>query len=50
MRRKTSIVSNKPFQNLLNEYCWDSVWGRDELPRNRQHAQHRDDLDPEPAA
>ena len=24
---------NKPFQELLNEYCWGSVWGRDELPR-----------------
>jgi len=24
---------NKPFQDLLNEYCWGSVWGRDELPR-----------------
>ena len=24
---------NKPFQDLLNEYCWGAVWGRDELPR-----------------
>jgi 4-carboxymuconolactone decarboxylase len=24
---------NKPFRELLNEYCWGSVWGRDELPR-----------------
>ena len=24
---------NKPFQELLNEYCWGSVWGREELPR-----------------
>ena len=24
---------NAPFQDLLNEYCWGSVWGRDELPR-----------------
>jgi len=24
---------NKPFQDLLNKYCWGSVWGRDELPR-----------------
>src|ERR1700760_532932 len=23
----------KPFQELLNEYCWGAVWGRDELPR-----------------
>ena len=43
--------SNKPFLNPLNEYCWGSVWGRDELPRKtRSHARHRDDLDPEPAA
>jgi 4-carboxymuconolactone decarboxylase len=24
---------NRPFQELLNEYCWGSVWGREELPR-----------------
>jgi 4-carboxymuconolactone decarboxylase len=24
---------NKPFQVLLNEYCWGTVWGRKELPR-----------------
>ena len=24
---------NQPFQELLNEYCWGSVWGREELPR-----------------
>src|SRR5713101_3666354 len=24
---------NAPFQDLLNEYCWGSVWGREELPR-----------------
>jgi 4-carboxymuconolactone decarboxylase len=24
---------NGPFQALLNEYCWGSVWGREELPR-----------------
>jgi len=24
---------NQPFQDLLNEYCWGAVWGRDELPR-----------------
>ena len=24
---------NAPFQDLLNEYCWGAVWGRDELPR-----------------
>jgi 4-carboxymuconolactone decarboxylase len=24
---------NRPFQALLNEYCWGAVWGREELPR-----------------
>jgi len=24
---------NQPFQELLNEYCWGAVWGREELPR-----------------
>ena len=24
---------NRPFQELLNEYCWGAVWGREELPR-----------------
>jgi 4-carboxymuconolactone decarboxylase len=24
---------NRPMQDLLNEYCWGSVWGRDGLPR-----------------
>ena len=24
---------NGPFQELLNEYCWGAVWGREELPR-----------------
>ena len=24
---------NQPFQDLLNEYCWGAVWGREELPR-----------------
>ena len=23
----------QPFQELLNEYCWGAVWGREELPR-----------------
>jgi 4-carboxymuconolactone decarboxylase len=22
-----------PFQDLVTEYCWGAVWGRDELPR-----------------
>ena len=22
---------NKPFQDLVTEYCWGAVWGRDEL-------------------
>lgn len=24
---------SKPLQDLVTEYCWGAVWGRDELPR-----------------
>ncbi|WP_027573272.1 carboxymuconolactone decarboxylase family protein [Bradyrhizobium sp. WSM1743] len=24
---------NRPFQEMLNEYCWGAVWGREQLPR-----------------
>jgi 4-carboxymuconolactone decarboxylase len=24
---------NRPFQELLTEYCWGAVWGREQLPR-----------------
>lgn len=24
---------DKPLQDLISEYCWGAVWGRDELPR-----------------
>lgn len=24
---------NRPFQEMLNEYCWGTLWGREELPR-----------------
>jgi 4-carboxymuconolactone decarboxylase len=24
---------NRPLQDMLNEYCWGSVWGREGLPR-----------------
>ena len=24
---------NGPFQELLTEFCWGSVWGREDLPR-----------------
>ena len=24
---------NKPFQELVTEYCWGAIWGREELPR-----------------
>ena len=42
---------NKPFQELVTEYCWGAVWGREELPRKTlQHAQSCHDLDPQPAA
>jgi 4-carboxymuconolactone decarboxylase len=23
---------NKPFQDLVTEYCWGAVWGREDLP------------------
>jgi 4-carboxymuconolactone decarboxylase len=23
---------NRPFQDLLTEYCWGAVWGREDLP------------------
>jgi 4-carboxymuconolactone decarboxylase len=23
---------NKPFQELVTEYCWGAIWGREELP------------------
>lgn len=31
MRNATEF--NKPFQELVTEYCWGAVWGREELPR-----------------
>ena len=24
---------SKPLQDLVTEYCWGAIWGRDELPR-----------------
>lgn len=24
---------NRPLQELVTEYCWGAVWGRDDLPR-----------------
>lgn len=24
---------NRPMQELVTEYCWGAVWGRDELPK-----------------
>src|SRR5450755_647726 len=24
---------NKPFQELVTEYCWGAIWGREELPK-----------------
>ena len=33
---------NRPMQELVTEYCWGAVWGRDDLTRaNAQHAEHR---------
>jgi alkylhydroperoxidase/carboxymuconolactone decarboxylase family protein YurZ len=30
---KNSHSFNKPFQELVTEYCWGAVWGREELPK-----------------
>jgi 4-carboxymuconolactone decarboxylase len=30
---RTADEFNKPFQDLLTEYCWGSVWAREQLPR-----------------
>jgi 4-carboxymuconolactone decarboxylase len=30
---RTADDFNKPLQDLVTEYCWGSIWGRDELPR-----------------
>ena len=24
---------NQPLQDVLNEYCWGAIWGREQLPR-----------------
>ena len=30
---RTADEFNQPFQELVTEYCWGAVWGREELPR-----------------
>jgi len=30
---KTADDFNRPLQELVTEYCWGAVWGREELPR-----------------
>ena len=30
---KTVDDFKRPFHEMLNEYCWGTVWGREELPR-----------------
>ena len=30
---KTADDFNRPFQELVTEYCWGAVWGRPGLPR-----------------
>jgi 4-carboxymuconolactone decarboxylase len=30
---KTVDAFNQPLQDLLNEYCWGAIWGREGLPR-----------------
>ena len=42
---------NRPMQELVTEYCWGAIWGRDDLPRKtRSLHQHRDAHRPQPAA
>ncbi len=30
---KNADEFSRPMQDLLNEYCWGSIWGREGLPR-----------------
>src|SRR5580700_4612258 len=30
---KNADEINKPFQELVTEYCWGAIWGREELPK-----------------
>jgi len=30
---RTADEFNRPFQEMVTEYCWGAVWGRDGLPR-----------------
>jgi len=30
---KNADAFNQPLQELVTEYCWGAVWGREELPR-----------------
>jgi 4-carboxymuconolactone decarboxylase len=30
---RTADDFNQPLQDLVTEYCWGSIWGREELPR-----------------
>src|SRR5437867_260795 len=33
---KNADSFNKPFQELVTEYCWRAVWGREELPHKER--------------
>src|ERR1700744_4114606 len=46
---KNSDEFNKPFQELVTEYSWGAVWGREELPRKTRSMLNLA-FDPEPAA
>lgn len=30
---KTADDFNRPLQELVTEYCWGAIWGREDLPR-----------------
>src|SRR5882757_7749048 len=32
---------NRPFQELVTEYCWGAIWGREELPRKTRSMLNR---------
>jgi 4-carboxymuconolactone decarboxylase len=42
---------NRPMQELVTEYCWGAVWGREELPRKTRSMLNLAMLElPQPAA
>ena len=47
----TADEFNRPLQELVTEYCWGAIWGREELSKkDAQHAQSGDDQRAESSA